>query len=116
MDRFIGVELPPMELCLFTLKSNMDRFIVCFSCVSAFADTSLKSNMDRFIGDSTTLIYFVELLFKIQYGQIYRCSLFHFRRFEKTLKSNMDRFIDQNQEYLNQKEKALKSNMDRFIA
>ena len=49
MDRFIGRYPFPHAFVLWTLKSNMDRFIeVCSSVMTEYKST-LKSNMDRFI-------------------------------------------------------------------
>ena len=55
-----------------SLKSNMDRFIVCRSALALWQYLCLKSNMDRFI--VSVLILMIYLIY--------------------CLKSNMDRFID----------------------
>ena len=50
----------------------MDRFIVSSVAESTREYRSLKSNMDRFIELPSALVAYIALLFKIQYGQIYR--------------------------------------------
>ena len=49
MDRFIGNCAYPKEVKDFSLKSNMDRFIVSYELAEIRPLPRLKSNMDRFI-------------------------------------------------------------------
>ena len=49
MDRFIVLGTHIQDLCLFPLKSNMDRFIDCDPIELPSNRLALKSNMDRFI-------------------------------------------------------------------
>ena len=53
----------------------MDRFIGLKFQRTVTKNGSLKSNMDRFIAASGTDIEKTGIIFKIQYGQIYRKRL-----------------------------------------
>ena len=71
----------------------MDRFIVFNVVIIKLSFLYLKSNMDRFI-DIIKIPLFDNMIFKIQYGQIYRYLADFLRQLCSYLKSNMDRFID----------------------
>ena len=81
------------RLCILSLKSNMDRFIVCLHLRGRSKQKSLKSNMDRFIENIATNLLLSNM----------------------PLKSNMDRFIEFEGRTSPIDGIALKSNMDRFI-
>ena len=70
--------------------------------------------MDRFIDNKAAVMYIWQL-FKIQYGQIYRCERRVYQLLSQSLKSNMDRFIALQTLIDIQQYFCLKSNMDRFI-
>ena len=72
MGRFIGNCAYPKEVKDFSLKSNMDRFIVSYELAEIRPLPRLKSNMDRFIATVINLKTIAHI----------------------GLKSNMDRFID----------------------
>ena len=72
--------------------------------------------MDRFIAKMFSSVNFSLLIFKIQYGQIYRLYFLVSRQnLTRPLKSNMDRFIGFDTVELRINVTTLKSNMDRFI-
>ena len=71
--------------------------------------------MDRFIESDFHCEYAIDMIFKIQYGQIYRLTISVTALLLSHLKSNMDRFIDLMQCFILLQCVHLKSNMDRFI-
>ena len=115
----------------------MERFIClagfCFFCGWPY----LKSNMERFIFDDVLSLKFANLIFKIQYGEIYILADLMKADNISDLKSNMERFIflkpikisicikefkiQYGEIYIHKNNKLsriiynLKSNMERFI-
>ena len=75
MERFIGVKLILYYIQISYLKSSMERFIVVHPSQKIFCKFYLKSSMERFIVDESTDVNEVRSLFKIQYGEIYRCGV-----------------------------------------
>ena len=93
----------------------MDRFIAhCADCSDGIY-CDLKSNMDRFYSAEILNTINAEIIFKIQYGQIYRGTEQTTNELTRNLKSNMDRFIARKKRKKISAWCYLKSNMDRFI-
>ena len=114
MDRFIVFNVVIIKLSFLYLKSNMDRFIDIIK-IPLFDNMIFKIQYGQIYRNSPTPYGLYGRIFKIQYGQIYRFNVIFKQPPNLNLKSNMDRFIAQGYQSFEYKILNLKSNMDRFI-